>query len=90
MLFSERLYLLHLVKTLLSNDDHQYKAEYDSCITKIGLDVLAEKLKGNLEAVTRARAPTRESHGALVTGQQVGEEFWQRRTSSPFFVREDF
>ena len=59
------------MKTLLTNDGHQYKAEYESCITNIGLDALAEKLKGNLEAVTRARAPTREANGPIVTGQQV-------------------
>ena len=68
---SERLYLLHLLKTLLTNEGHEYEAEYESCLENIGLDALAHKLKENLEAVTRAKAPTRETNGVLVTGQQV-------------------
>ena len=70
-IFSERLYLLHLAKTLLTNDGHEYKAEYESCLNKIGFDALAAKLKSNLEVVTRAKAPTRDKNGVLVTGQQV-------------------
>ena len=59
------------MRTLLTSEDHQYVAEYSACINNIGLEVLADQLKNNLETVTRARAPTRETNGSLVTNQAV-------------------
>ncbi|XP_069465303.1 nucleoporin NUP188 isoform X2 [Ambystoma mexicanum] len=77
--YEERLCILRCVLNLLTyfqDERHPYRVEYLKCVDKLEKDLIP-KTRKQFEDLSRAEAPTWETHGNLMTERQVSRWFMQ-------------